>query len=90
MKQNEAVQRIGYLDMVRGLATFLVIWGHAIQYGGSEADFFQNKLFIFIYSFPMPLFLLISAVIFVFLLYHAADMLAKAKAMMMKKAGKVR
>lgn len=64
MKQNEAVQRIGYLDMVRGLATFLVIWGHAIQYGGSEADFFQNKLFIFIYSFHMPLFLLISGFLF--------------------------
>ena len=64
MKQNGSTQRIGYLDMVRGFATFLVIWGHAIQYGGSEADFFENKLFIYIYSFHMPVFLLISGFLF--------------------------
>lgn len=64
MKQNDSAQRIGYLDMVKGIVTILVVWGHAIQFGSSEANFFENKLFIFIYSFHMPLFSMISGFLF--------------------------
>ena len=56
----EKQARIKYWDLLKGIAIFLVVWGHTIQYGGSGSIFFDNKAFIFIYSFHMPLFLLIS------------------------------
>ena len=56
----EKQSRIKYWDLLRGIAIFLVVWGHTIQFGGSSMELFANKAFIFIYSFHMPLFLLIS------------------------------
>lgn len=46
-----------YLDVVKGFAIFLMLWGHSIQYcTNGEFDFFENNAFKFIYSFHMPLF----------------------------------
>ena len=43
-----------------------MLWGHCIQYciTGSGLDFFENSVFRFIYSFHMPLFMLISGYLF--------------------------
>ena len=53
------------IDIVKGIATLLVAWGHFIQFSmwGAEA-FFENEVFIIIYSFHMPLFALISGYLF--------------------------
>lgn len=57
--QNE---RNEVLDICRGGAIFLVLLGHVIQYGHflCDFDFWDNVLFRIIYSFHMPLFMLIS------------------------------
>jgi len=57
------------LDMAKGLLIILVVLGHAIQYSfGIEytksGDFFSNIVFKSIYSFHMPLFMLISGYLF--------------------------
>ena len=62
-------QRSSYLDFVKGIAIILVVFAHSIQYGnGSDyllkEEFFNNPCFIFIYSFHMPLFMLISGYLF--------------------------
>ena len=54
-----------YIDIVRGIAILLVVMGHCIQFGsGTETlesgQFFADPIFKFIYSFHMPLFMLIS------------------------------
>lgn len=54
-----------YLDFCKGIAIFLVVLGHAVQYGsGTEflasSAFFDDFLFRLIYCFHMPLFMLIS------------------------------
>uniref|UniRef100_UPI004057C1D1 acyltransferase family protein n=1 Tax=Acetatifactor sp. TaxID=1872090 RepID=UPI004057C1D1 len=52
-------------DVLRGFAIFLMVFAHCIQ-AGSGAEFrnnslyFQDKLYQFIYSFHMPLFMLIA------------------------------
>lgn len=57
-------QRIEYIDALKGLAIFFVLWGHSLQYLKNEADFFHNPIFEFIYSFHMPLFFMISGFFF--------------------------
>ena len=57
------------LDMAKGLLIILVVLGHAIQYSfGTEytqsREFFSNIVFKTIYSFHMPLFMLISGYLF--------------------------
>lgn len=60
-------RRNEYLDVVRGLAIFLVVFGHCIQYGnGWGFDFFGDVVFKIIYSFHMPLFALVSGYLFFF------------------------
>lgn len=60
--------RNGFIDEIKGISIILVIFGHCIQYGsGSEylqGAFFGNPIFVFIYSFHMPLFMLISGYLF--------------------------
>lgn len=59
--------RDDYFDIVRGVAVFLMLWGHSIQYTSCGAfDFFENKVFQFIYSFHMPLFMLLAGYFFYF------------------------
>jgi fucose 4-O-acetylase-like acetyltransferase len=57
------------LDIIKGVAIILVVFGHCIQYGsGSEylhrLVFFDNTVFKVIYSFHMPLFMLVSGYLF--------------------------
>ena len=60
------VKRNYYIDIAKGIAIFLMLWGHCIQccIGGSGLDFFENGVFKIIYSFHMPLFMLISGYMF--------------------------
>ncbi len=54
-----------YFDFIRGIAVIFVLWGHCIQYGMVAAgDFFENPIFKAIYSFHMPLFMLVSGYLF--------------------------
>ena len=52
-----------WIDAVRGFAITLVVIGHVIQTGSAGAfDFFMHPLFLIIYTFHMPLFMLISGI----------------------------
>ena len=54
-----------FINIVRGTAIFLMLWGHVIQYAcGGQFDFFNNIMFRFIYSFHMPLFMFLSGFLF--------------------------
>ncbi len=55
-------QRIIYLDFIKGYAILLVILGHCIQYNITNG-FDNNIIFRYIYSFHMPLFMLVSGYI---------------------------
>ena len=58
-------RRNEFIDFLRGGAILLVLWGHCLQ--GCNADsfnIFQNWMFRIIYSFHMPLFMLISGYLF--------------------------
>lgn len=57
-------QRNTLLDYLRGIAIFLVVLGHTIQYSTRGEGFFSNPVFILIYTFHMPLFMLISGYLF--------------------------
>lgn len=64
-------QRNIFIDTVRGIAIFLVVVGHSLQYGEgikylSQGYFYDNIFFKIIYSFHMPLFMLISGYLFYF------------------------
>jgi fucose 4-O-acetylase-like acetyltransferase len=54
------------VDIIKGLAIFLVIFGHSIQYYSQRynINFFSNPIFKFIYTFHMPLFMFISGYLF--------------------------
>lgn len=54
------MKRNNYIDFVRGIAVFLMIWGHCIQYLINDPNFWDNQVFKTIYTFHMPLFMLIS------------------------------
>lgn len=61
------------IDVIKGFAIILVIIGHCIQFGSGVAYldnglFFDNILFKLIYSFHMPLFMLVSGYLFYFTL----------------------
>ena len=60
-----------YIDVLKAFSIILVVLGHCVQYGaGKEYSdyglFFANPVFIFIYSFHMPLFMLISGFLFAY------------------------
>lgn len=62
-------ERSRYIDISKGVAICLVIIGHTIQMAsGNEYRvkemFYDNLLFKFIYSFHMPLFMLVSGFLF--------------------------
>lgn len=69
MKQETV--RNGTLDTLKGIAIILVIFAHCIQFGSGSnylesKSFYDNVVFKFIYSFHMPLFMLISGYLFHF------------------------
>lgn len=55
-----ATERSADIDLLRGLAMFLVVWGHMMQYTCLAGDPFADLLLRMIYMFHMPLFILIS------------------------------
>lgn len=57
-------KRIEFIDSLKGITIFFVIWGHSIQYLRNGSVFFHNPIFEFIYSFHMPLFFMISGFFF--------------------------
>lgn len=64
-------------DVIRGFAIFLVVLGHCIQEGSgtdfkANAMYFYDKGYQFIYSFHMPLFMMISG-------YFAWDSIEKMR-----------
>ena len=67
MLQKDNFDKRRFLNFLRGIAIFLMLWGHSIQYCcGGQFDFFENTAFKIIYSFHMPLFMLISGYLFFF------------------------
>lgn len=68
-KEMSNASRDTYWDFLKGIAIFLVLLGHSIQYGGggqwySSGSYFDCFLFELIYSFHMPLFIFISGFFF--------------------------
>lgn len=51
--------RLLYFDLLKFLAIFLVIWGHCIQFFLSSYEC-MDSVYLAIYSFHMPLFMMIS------------------------------
>lgn len=51
--------RIKYLDVLKCIAIYLVVWGHCIQFM-SPATYINDPMIRLIYSFHMPLFMMIS------------------------------
>ena len=72
-----------YVDLLKGLAMILVIIPHCIQYGSgntylNECMFYDNPIFKFIYSFHMPVFMLISGYLFKYsIIKHSFSTLIK-------------
>ena len=65
----EKLKRNINIDIIKTIAIILVVFGHAIQYGCgqnfiSNSLQFNNMLFKVIYSFHMPLFMIISGYLF--------------------------
>ncbi|WP_326900964.1 acyltransferase family protein [Kosakonia cowanii] len=61
----EKTDRNTLIDSLKGFAIFLVCWGHSIQFLKKDLNsFFDNPVFILIYSFHMPLFMMISGYLF--------------------------
>jgi fucose 4-O-acetylase-like acetyltransferase len=56
--------RNNYLDFIKGVTIILVIIGHLIQFSLNGREYYQNTVFVFIYSFHMPLFMAISGYLF--------------------------
>ena len=52
--------RMKNIDCLKGIAILLVVLGHSIQYLYGNEVAFHNRLFNYIYSFHMPLFMFIS------------------------------
>lgn len=59
MNKRNFIGRDKSFDFIKGTLIFLVVWGHVIQYFGPEI-FLIDPLYIWIYSFHMPLFIFIS------------------------------
>jgi fucose 4-O-acetylase-like acetyltransferase len=58
--------RIQVLDFIKGVCIFGVVLGHVIQHCYFDVSFFENPLFKFIYSFHMPMFMIIGGFLFYF------------------------
>ena len=64
---NRNTERIKSLDVSKGIAIFLMLYGHCIQYcSNNEFDFHDDSVSRFIGSINMPLFMLISGYLFYF------------------------
>ncbi|MCR5240769.1 MAG: acyltransferase family protein [Prevotella sp.] len=54
------MERIKYIDFLKGIAILLVVLGHSVQTVCGDDLAFDNRLFNGIYSFHMPLFMYLS------------------------------
>lgn len=52
--------RIGFIDIGKCVAIWLVLWGHAMTQLMPSHDLDTNPAFVWLYSFHMPLFMLMS------------------------------
>ncbi len=60
-------EKSNFLNILKGIAIFLMLYGHCIQYMDvTGQSFWNNPTFLFIYSFHMPLFMLVSGYTFYF------------------------
>jgi fucose 4-O-acetylase-like acetyltransferase len=58
-------KRETWVDVVKGIAIYMVVFGHCIQYATPiDYDYEGSILFRLIYGFHMPLFMLISGYLF--------------------------
>ena len=69
MDNHISQRRIELLDRLKGVAGILTLFGHVIIMGNGEVFretdlYFNDKVFQLIYSFHMPLFMLISGFLF--------------------------
>lgn len=60
-----------YIDFIKGIAIFCVIYGHCLQYGSGtiflqQEAYWNNFIMKVIYSFHMPLFISVSGYLFYF------------------------
>lgn len=55
---NKVSKRIKYIDVLKAFTIFLVLWGHSIFHFSSYRS--NNWVYDFIYSFHMPLFMMLS------------------------------
>jgi fucose 4-O-acetylase-like acetyltransferase len=69
------------IDILKGITILLVVWGHSIQYANNgNIDFFTNPIFVFIYTFHMPLFMFVSGWVFFYNFdLRSAEMLVRAR-----------
>lgn len=71
LKKGHLKERDYTIDSIKGFAILLVVWGHSIQFIKKDGlSFFENGMFIIIYSFHMPLFMMISGYLFYYSLYR--------------------
>lgn len=68
VNKNITNKKNSTIDIVKGIAIILVVFGHLLQYSikPSGADFFENLVFKIIYSFHMPLFIFVSGYLLAF------------------------
>ena len=57
-------KRLDYLDIARGIGIFLVVLGHSITVGMAEKSEALGALRLYIYIIHMPLFFIISGILF--------------------------
>jgi fucose 4-O-acetylase-like acetyltransferase len=67
----DTIKRNEQIDFLKAVAILLVVFAHSIQCGSGavyeqQQEFFGNVIYKFIYSFHMPLFMLISGFLFYF------------------------
>lgn len=60
---SPALQRLQSMDALKFFAIFLVLWGHCVQYLIS-GEFADKPVYRHIYSFHMPLFMMLSGFFF--------------------------
>lgn len=62
------MERNKKIDFIRGFSIITVVIGHCIQFGSgpNAGNCLENNVFKFIYSFHMPLFMLLSGYLFYF------------------------
>ena len=69
--------RNNIIDSPKGFAILLMVFGHLIQFTSIDNSYLSNPIYIFIYSFHMPLFMMISG--FFIMLLSWTDILIMGK-----------